>query len=267
MSTTEWRFANATVIGSSHVKSGTPCQDHHRCRVFRNGADEPIIVIAVSDGAGSANRGENGAAITCASLIEQAELFLARNLSLASITKEDAHEWLDAVRKAIGDRASDADHEVRDYACTMLFALIGVETAVFLQIGDGVIVVNDQDQHWSWVFWPERGEFANTTYFVTGAAAADHLRFEQRHVSIDEIALLTDGIEPLVLHYASCTVHAPFFDRMFGPVRRSQVIGEDLALSQDLEAYLSSPAILQRTDDDKTLVLATRRQQEVTGSQ
>ena len=56
-------------------------------------------------------------------------------------------------------------------------------------------------------------------------------------------------------------------DRMFGPVRRSQVVGEDLALSQDLEGYLSSPAILERTDDDKTLVLATRRQQEVTGSQ
>jgi hypothetical protein len=235
--------------------------------VFRNGADEPIIAIALSDGAGSATRGEDGATITCASLIEQAELFLARNRSVASMTEQDAHEWLDTVRKAIADHASDTEHEVRDYACTMLFALIGVETAVFLQIGDGVIVVNDQDQHWSWVFWPERGEFANTTFFVTDAAAADHLRFEQRHVSIDEVALLSDGIEPLVLHYASRTVHAPFFDRMLGPVRRSKVVGEDLALSQDLEGYLSSPAILERTDDDNTLVLATRRQQKVTGSQ
>src|SRR5262249_47963731 len=182
-------------------------------------ADEPIIAIAVSDGAGSTTRGEDGAAITCASLIEQAELFLARNRSLASMTKENAHEWLDAVRKAITDRASDAEHEVRDYACTMLLALVDAETAVFLQIGDGVIVVNDQEQHWSWIFWPERGEFANTTFFVTDAAAADHLRFEQRHGPIDEIALLSDGIEPLVLHYASRAVYAPFFDRMFGPVR------------------------------------------------
>ena len=213
MSYTEWRFASATVIGTSHVKSGTPCQDHYRCRVFRNGADEPIIAIAVSDGAGSANRGEDGATITCASLIEHAELFLARNRNLASMMKDDATEWLDAVRKTIADHASEAEHEVRDYACTMLFALVGVEAAVFLQIGDGVIVVNDQDQHWSWVLWPERGEFANTTFFVTDAAAADNLRFEQRHVPIDEIALLSDGIEPLVLHYASRTVHAPFFDR------------------------------------------------------
>jgi protein phosphatase 2C-like protein len=267
MSNPEWRFACATVIGSSHVKSGTPCQDQYHCRVFRSNADEPIIAVAVSDGAGSATRGEDGAAITCASLIEQAELFLARNHGLASMTKEDAHGWLDAVRKAIADRASHAEHEVRDYACTMLFALVGAEAAVFFQIGDGVIVVNDQALHWSWVLWPERGEFANTTFFVTDGAAADHLRFEHRQGSIDEIALLTDGIEPLVLHYASQTVHAPFFDRMFGPVRRSEAIGEDLSLSQDLESYLSSPAILERTDDDKTLVLATRRQQEVTCSQ
>jgi hypothetical protein len=33
-----------------------------------------------------------------------------------------------------------------------------------------------------------------------------------------------------------------------------------------LEGYHSSPAILERTDDDKTLVLATRRQQEVISS-
>jgi len=267
MSNREWRFASATVIGSSHVKTGTPCQDHHRCRVFRNGADEPIIAIAVSDGAGSAARGEDGATITCASLIEQAALYLARNHNFASMTKDDAQEWLDTARKAITDHASNAEQEVRDYACTMLFALVGAEAAVFFQIGDGVIVVNDQALHWSWVFWPERGEFANTTFFVTDARAADHLRFEHRQGSIDEMALLSDGIEPLVLHYASRTVHAPFFDRMFGPVRRSRAVGEDLALSQDLESYLSSPAIVERTDDDKTLVLVTRRQQEVTGSQ
>jgi Protein phosphatase 2C len=266
MGHTEWRFASATVIGTSHVKTGTPCQDHHRCRVFHNGADEPIIAIAVSDGAGSAARGEDGAVITCASLIEQVELFLGQNRDLASITREDAHAWLDAVRKAIAEHASDDERDMRDYACTMLFALVGMDAAVFLQIGDGVIVVNDQAPEWSWVFWPHRGEFANTTFFVTDAAAADHLRFEHRQGSIEEIALLSDGIEPLVLHYASRTIHAPFFNRMFGPVRRSIAVGENLAISRELESYLSSPAILQRTDDDKTLVLATRRQQEVISS-
>src|SRR5262249_62103480 len=161
-----------------------------------------------------------------------AELFLAQNRSPASMTKEDAHDWLDAVRKAIADHASDAGHEIGTPAPSR---------AATPQASQPMRVV----------FWPERGEFANTTFFVTDAAAADHLRFEHRHGSIAEIALLSDGIEPLVLHYASRTIHAPFFDRMFGPVRRSKVIGEDLALSQDLQSYLSSPAILERTDDQQ----------------
>jgi hypothetical protein len=199
-------------------------------------------------------------------LIEQVELFFAQDRGLASMTEDDAHKWLDAVRKAIAHHASDAGRDMRDYACMMLFALVGMDTAVFFQIGDGVIVVNEQTPEWSWVFWPDRGEFANTTFFVTDPAAADHLRFELCRGSIAEIALLTDGIEPLVLHYASRTVHAPFFARVFGPVRRSIAVGEDLALSRELESYLSSPAILRRTDDDKTLVLATRRQQEIISS-
>jgi hypothetical protein len=267
MTQPDWRFASATAIGTSHVKTGTSCQDHHTCRVFRNGEDEPILAIAVSDGAGSAARGEEGSAIACATLMEQVEIFLAQDRSLKSMTDDDAHEWLDAVRESIADHAIGVVRDVRDYACTMLFALVNADVAVFLQIGDGVIVVNDQNAQWSWVFWPDRGEFANTTFFVTDAAAADHLRFEQRHGFIEDIALLSDGIEPLVLHYASRTVHVPFFERMFNSVRRSQAIGQDLALSQDLEAYLGSPAILQRTDDDKTLVLATRRPQEVVVSQ
>jgi hypothetical protein len=263
----EWRFASATVIGTSHVKTGTPCQDRHTCQVFRNGENEPIIAIAVSDGAGSATRGEEGAALTCASLLQQAEVLLGQERSLSSITEVEAHAWLAAAREAIAAHARDADREVRDYACTMLFALVGADVAIFLQIGDGVMVVNDLNSGWSWVFWPDRGEFANTTFFVTDAAAAEHLCFERRHGIIEEIALLSDGIEPLVLHYATRSVHAPFFNRMFGPVRCSKDTGEDLALSRELEAYLSSPAILQRTDDDKTLVLATRRSQETLGSQ
>ena len=103
------------------------------------------------------------------------------------------------------------------------------------------------------------GEFANTTYFATEDYAADHLAFEKTAGRIDEVALFSDGIEPLVLHYATKSVHAPFFDRMFPAVRGLGPPGRDAALSDALAAYLDSPAICERTDDDKTLILASRR--------
>jgi hypothetical protein len=75
---------------------------------------------------------------------------------------------------------------------------------------------------------------------------------------IDEVAVFSDGIENLVLHSATRTVHAPFFDAMFPPVRQHPS-GFAADLSLGLEKYLLSPLICDRTDDDKTLVLATRR--------
>ena len=55
------------------------------------------------------------------------------------------------------------------------------------------------------------------------------------------------------------TVHAPFFANMIRAVEGSSTIGRDDSLSRSLAAYLDSPTINNRTDDDKTLVLAVRR--------
>jgi hypothetical protein len=254
-----WRIASASVVGTSHTKTGSPCQDNHACEVLLSPNEGPILAIAVSDGAGSASKAEFGSGITCSVLLEQIAVYLAEGRLLSALSEETAREWLDAVRKAISERAGDNNLAIRDYACTMLFAVVGVDTAVFIQIGDGAIVVSDQSKGWHCVFWPERGEFANTTFFVTDDHAADKLAFKIESGRINELALFTDGIEALVLHYASKAVHAPFFERMLPPVRQSVVAGLDAQLSKQLETYLSSPVIDHRTDDDKTLVLASRR--------
>ena len=86
--------------------------------------------------------------------------------------------------------------------------------------------------------------------------------FSLHKSSAAKVAIFTDGIENLVLRKADRTVHAPFFDSMFPAVRRSQVSGVDEALSRELEKYLSGPLICDRTHDDKTLMLATRRRAE-----
>jgi hypothetical protein len=84
--------------------------------------------------------------------------------------------------------------------------------------------------------------------------------------AVSEIAVFTDGIEPLVLHYATKTVFSPFFENMFPAIRNSQAQGEDQALSDALASYLGSDAINSRTDDDKTLVLASSIATPVTGT-
>ena len=128
-----------------------------------------------------------------------------------------------------------------------------------LQVGDGVIVMGEGAGEWRWMFWPERGEYANTTRFLTDDDTPDHLRVAELPGSPADVAIMTDGLQPLALHYASQSVHEPFFRGMFQPLHGSSGPGEVPALSASLEHFLSSERVRMRTDDDVSLILATRR--------
>jgi hypothetical protein len=84
------------------------------------------------------------------------------------------------------------------------------------------------------------------------------LAFERWDEPIDEIGLFTDGLQRLLLHEATKTAHGPFFRAVFPPVRGESPGCSD-RLSIALADLLASSRVNQRTDDDKTLILATRR--------
>ena len=253
-----WRVAAASVEGTSHTKQGLHCQDAMAVKIFKDGDGHEVLVIVVSDGAGSAARSEVGSSLACSIVSEAVEVFLAEGRSVSDIGLGAARSWLAMVRDAIQDRAEADGEAIRDYACTLLVTVVGKEAAAIAQIGDGAIVISDGDG-WAWAHWPQHGEYLNTTFFVTSDDAEGHLAFDLCQRRIDEIAVFSDGIEGLVLHHATKTVFAPFFDRMMPAVRTSQFDGLDRNLSDALVQYLASPVVCARTDDDKTLVLATRR--------
>ncbi|MFN3614017.1 MAG: hypothetical protein ACK4WC_05595 [Rubrimonas sp.] len=70
------------------------------------------------------------------------------------------------------------------------------------------------------------------------------------------LAMLTDGLERLVLDFGAGVPYAPFFERMIAPISRSATRGADRGLSVALSAWLGGEAVAARTDDDRTLVLA-----------
>jgi hypothetical protein len=110
----------------------------------------------------------------------------------------------------------------------------------------------------AYVFWPQHGEYANSTNFVTSPVAESALQFEIAPRQIAEIAIFSDGLENLLLHHASKTVHEPFFRKILSPLRSTSKKWDEGAASADLSQFLMSPMICNRTDDDKSLVLAVR---------
>jgi|HubBroStandDraft_3_1064219.scaffolds.fasta_scaffold04118_3 hypothetical protein len=255
-----WRYAFASAAGTSHGRRDLPCQDACACRVLESPHGEAVLVAVVADGAGSARRAADGSALTCSFILGQVEALLSTGGAVEDITRGRVEIWLAGLQGEVRRRAETEGLAPREFASTLVAAAVGGDRAAFWQVGDGAAVVAEtcQQAPFNWVFWPLNGEYENVTFFATEPDAAEHLEHALVTRAIDELALFSDGLQRLALHYPTRTAHAPFFESMFAPLRAAPA-GSCELLAHQLAAFLDSPRVNDRTDDDKTLALATRR--------
>ncbi len=116
-------------------------------------------------------------------------------------------------------------------------------------------MVVHHNESWHPIFWPQSGEYANQTWFITEPNFEEALLLDVVEGPIDRLAMFTDGLQRLALHEATRSVHAPFFIPLFD---RLASVSDAALLEQPLRKWLDSEAINQRTDDDKTLLLTMR---------
>ncbi|MCB1919233.1 MAG: protein phosphatase 2C domain-containing protein [Candidatus Competibacteraceae bacterium] len=251
-----WRVVQASVTGVAHRNSETECQDACAVQQLFMPDGVPVLILVAADGAGSAIRSREGAERACQILLAECANWLAQ-VNNDGWQPTVALSWLHHIQASLAQHAADAGLPVREFACTLLGAIIAPDQALLLQIGDGAIIVESGDGYRP-IFWPQGGEYPNETWFVTDVNAATRLECTTLTESVGEIALLTDGLQPLALHYQSHQAHEPFFRPMFQSLRDYPEDGCLAALTQALEQFLDSPAVNQRTHDDKTLILASR---------
>jgi len=252
-----WRTLAASVVGTSHASAGLPCADACAVRVLRRRrAGGSLLVAVAADGAGTSERAPEGARLACEAVLARARRWAAGKADLSTFGREAFLPWLDEVRARIGAAARAEARESRDYSCTLLVALVSERWAVFFQIGDGSIVYRSGNGAYVPALWPQTGEYANCTWFVTDEDAAGRVQSTAAE-NVHEVALLTDGLQGLALRFSTREAHGPFFEPMFARLRRERE-GQPKGLLEELRAFLGSAPVNQRTDDDKTLVLATR---------
>jgi hypothetical protein len=244
-------------MGTSHERSETPCQDNHRVTNYKVDEND-YVIIACSDGAGTASHADVGSRIACEVAIEKICTCLDANKSLLTVERDMAMAWLKAVRDRLCAEAEILGVEVRQLACTLLLAIVGPDRSSFTQIGDGAIVTLDSAAEYGkvqLVFWPQNGEYANTTNFVTDAKFDELAVFENKLTSPDGVAAFTDGIQMLAIDYASKSAHGPFFEPFFRQLRETP---EPSNLDIPFRQFLNSKQVNDRTDDDKTLIVAVK---------
>jgi hypothetical protein len=251
-----WSWVGACSTGSAHVKAGTGCDDCAACLEFTD-ADRSVLVTVVSDGAGSADRGSVGSRIVVRHFACAALDFHRKGGLPAKIDEEIARGWVDEIRDRIFSVAERAAAEPSDFAATLIGVFVCDDHVGICHIGDGACALRRRDeQEWSIPSWPSHGQYVSSTYFVTDDPYPN-LRITHIDGEFSDVAVFTDGLERLAIDFANKVAFAPFFDPMFKPMV-GLTAGRDRNLSSQLRKFLDSPPVTDRTDDDKSLVMARR---------
>jgi hypothetical protein len=251
-----WSWVGACSTGSSHIRAGTTCQDSASCieLAIRN---EQALLAIVSDGAGSAEYSAIGSRLVVGCFARCVIAHLRANQAAEPITKELVLDWLDNVRDHISRSAELRAISPRDMAATLVSAIVFLNHTIVCHVGDGACVLRKKEEsEWQVASWPEHGEYASSTYFVTDDPEPN-LQFSLLEGEFNEVAIFSDGIERLALDFVNRNAFAPFFEPMFAPLV-SLGPGRNRVLSLSLRKYLDSPRMVERTDDDKSLILARR---------
>lgn len=250
----EWCYVAASVVGLSHSRAGTRRQDAKHCFVASGADGRRVFFAVVADGAGSAKFGGQGASIVCRTFASQAHGALRGTTELPD--DETIWSWLDSARDYIQVAAKKRELTPRDFATTLVLVMASPDATVTAHIGDGAIVARDKDSaQWSVLSKPHHGEYASTTYFVTDDPQPA-MRIGRYPNVFSAIAAFSDGIENLVLDSVTGAASAAFFTPMAKPLDASTATGWNCTLSRNLAAFLASDRVNDRTDDDKTLIVA-----------
>jgi hypothetical protein len=244
------RVIAASVRGASHERVGQPCQDAHAAAVLSG----DILVAAVADGAGSAAFAGEAATLAAQRAVETVQGWEReppyedgeRRVSLCAALRE--------ARLALERAAEARSVSLREFATTLIVLIATRECAAAAQVGDGAAIVGAADGSLHTLTAPQCGEYINETTFLTAPDALETAQCAVWRGTATHLALLTDGLQRLALKMPEGAPHAPFFAPLFRFV--SEATDETQANAQ-LQAFLRSPRITERADDDLTLLLAS----------
>ncbi len=250
-----WKMIGQSVIGTSHIQSGKTCEDAVYHKIMYSDKHDEVLLCFVSDGAGSAKYAAKAAD---ASVLKGAEFVEKVIYSEDQLTESNLIAVAEQIYDHLTTLAAEQQVPKNEFSCTLLGCIIFPDRAGFIQIGDGAIVRSVAGQHLTTVWWPHNGEYQNTTTFLIDDPNFPHLKTKVIDETITEIGIFTDGLQMLTLNNETEGVHQPFFNNLFPLLRRATEPDHLAILNNRLIEYLSGDVINNRTDDDKTLFLATR---------
>lgn len=249
----QWQVIGRSAIGTKHITGGTPCQDAVDYEIIPG---DQIIIGAVSDGMGSASRSEVGSKLAVKTALSQMKSTRCwQNQPENDEQVQDIfYAVLGTVKAALKKEAEKGGYSVEDLDCTLLVFVATPNWLAAMQVGDGQIVVRPRDGNYQLLFMPDKGEFANVTTPVTSSHALEEMQVCFKSGSYKFICAATDGIENISL--VKPEGWRPF-EGFFKPLEEQIMLSTNSLdhKKKEINDFLNSEQINQKTDDDKTLLL------------
>jgi hypothetical protein len=220
------------------------CQDSF---LFEHIGDNKVIAV-LADGAGSAPKSKEGAEIAVNEALACLKTFDLENLSPQTV--EQLQNIPEKIRTKIREKAEKTKEDPQNYATTLIAAVFMPDCLIALQVGDGFLVSGVEDEY-DLIFSGKKGEYVNETNFVTDDVI-DVQCFVQKE-PINFVAIATDGLEHVAIDHRTKEAHIGFFKPfdLFLKDKPSKKV-----INSELEKFLKSERLQQRSNDDRTLFVA-----------
>lgn len=257
-SSTQWKNAYSRAIGRSHIKNDTPCQD----AVIA--ITEPRPAIFVADGAGSASNshfGSQGVVTQLHSAMEserieaiQKELLDNESFVESENTASYAQGFINTAITSLRKLSEEEEFSISSLKCTLLVVVAGSHRLFWLKVGDGFIVV-ENNESLELIGPIGKGEFANETSFIS-----DKLNVKDIHYGfipskgITGISAFTDGVaEKLVSTNGEKIAGA--ISKFFHEIRESKLDNDGLSNFLEDDEVWASPY----GHDDRGLAILSKQ--------
>ncbi len=236
----QWLMGAESAIGYPHKLALEDAYAYHQRR------DGFYGVIA--DGAGSAKQASFAAQWVVKEGMDLLEDSF-QGLSSASFSKIATH-CLENLQQGLRLEAKISGLPLDDYGCTVLLFLMKKGALFLVQVGDGFVVTGWKGSYMLKLLGP-KGQHVNETNFLTDSTLkVQTLVIEE---PLDFLAIGTDGLESVGIERKEKRAFEGFF-KPFDTYLASGPTSDDI--QNELRAFLTSPALLERSRDDKTLFIA-----------
>ena len=247
-----WSGFSASIPGSGHIRRGLPCQDASAVVV------NPRPALIVCDGRGSASRSQDGASGAVRDFISQCAILEPMLASTLDADEADAGQWelfcrflYRTLMQTKLNLAAKCGMPEKEFDFTVAAAIVGTNWIGCFQVGDGSIVLR-QNGISETAFLPDKGEFANQTYFLRENGETRG-KFHAKLFSAKEnsgIAITSDGPEHLMFRLNDMTP-GPIFSSLFDDLQNGNLIKQDIMDYLTRREWDNDP----RGQDDRSIAI------------